>query len=552
MNAGINIFKQIYGFNSFRIARTRSLHGVSHWTGAGVGVATPGVAGVVPAAYRPSAESVECRRVPLSPSSLCVASAENRFSALRLLRSDDVVVDLRAGKLFAGFGTLPARVIEEKRVRGARPPTRWNARIYRRREHWPYGCSSETESGAVTSGLLEPRREARSKGSGTCDGGAPALSFPHVFHHSSIPVVVPGSGGGSGGGGGGSGGGGGGGGGEWWCWCCSTVDALVSGVQEVASGRDGGLAVSFADPARRLYNEERSNLPNNCEPKYGDNLVTRTAKADIYKGEKKESFPRKLNHSPTCHHVGLPQEAFLPVMINYSSNSGGLTPRHLPKVLELIRSVLQVMGSTFINHGLGYKSQAGSLSQPLRRFLWMNATKMVLDIRCNDGCTRRKALRILYLEVVEGHGVLKNTALLIGSAKIGRKAAPEIIEFFSFGSTVIFLLHPWRNRKPAPLYIILPGSEEKAARPSMHCTRCLCWRICNVKGHGRSFIAAQCRSMPASCSAWWCVSETPRRSASIAAICVARHQSLERRRRKRRTCDHRRSTGSTELDTSDR
>ena len=74
-----------------------------------------------------------------------------------------------------------------------------------------------------------------------------------------------------------------------------------------------------------------------------------------------------------------------------------------------------------------------------------------------------------------------------------------------------------------------------------------------VAGHGRSFIAAQCRSMPASCSAWWCVSETPRRSASIAAICVARHQSLERRRRrKRRTCDHRRSTGSTELDTSDR
>lgn len=31
-------------------------------------------------------------------------------------------------------------------------PTRWNARIYRRREHWPCGCSSETESGAVTSG----------------------------------------------------------------------------------------------------------------------------------------------------------------------------------------------------------------------------------------------------------------------------------------------------------------------------------------------------------------------------------------------------------------
>lgn len=60
--------------------------------------------------------------------------------------------------------------------------------------------------------------------------------------------------------------------------------------------------------------------------------------------------------------------------------------------------------------------------------------------------------------------------------------------------------------------------------------------------------------MPASCSAWWCASETPRRSASIAAICVARHQSLERRRRRRRrTRDRRRrSTGSTELDTSDR
>lgn len=126
-----------------------------------MGVATPGVAGVVPAAYRPSAESVECRRVPLSPSSLCVASAENRSSALRLLRSDDVVVDLRAGNLFAGFRTIPARIIEEKRVRGARPPTRWNARIYRRREHWPYGCSSETESGAVTSGLLAVSREGR-------------------------------------------------------------------------------------------------------------------------------------------------------------------------------------------------------------------------------------------------------------------------------------------------------------------------------------------------------------------------------------------------------
>ena len=124
-----------------------------------MGVATPGVAGVVPAAYRPTAESVECRRVPLSPSSLCVASAENRFSALRLLRSDDV--DLRARKLFAGFGTISARVIEQKRVRGARPLTRWNARIYRRREHWPYGCSSETESGAVTSGLLAVSREGR-------------------------------------------------------------------------------------------------------------------------------------------------------------------------------------------------------------------------------------------------------------------------------------------------------------------------------------------------------------------------------------------------------
>jgi len=74
-----------------------------------------------------------------------------------------------------------------------------------------------------------------------------------------------------------------------------------------------------------------------------------------------------------------------------------------------------------------------------------------------------------------------------------------------------------------------------------------------IAGHGRSFVAAQCRSMPASCNAWWCASETPRRSASIAAICVARHQSLERhRKRRRRTCDRRRSTGSTELDTSDR
>ncbi|KYN06827.1 hypothetical protein ALC62_02210, partial [Cyphomyrmex costatus] len=277
-----------------------SLRGVSYWTGAGVGVATPGVAGVVPAAYRPSTESVECRRVPLSPSSLCVASAENRFFALRLLRSND-----------------------------------------------------------------EPRRVARSKG--------------------------------------------------------------------------------------------------------------RTAKADIYEGKEKKSFLRKFNHSPTCHHVCLPQKSEMPV------------------------------------HGLGYKSQA--------------ATKIVLGIQCS-GCKT--------LDLFMTH-FLQRIPRLIGSA------------------TVIFLLHPRCNRKLALLCIILPRSEVKAARSPTHCTRCLRWRICTVKGHGRSFIAAQCRSMPASCSAWWCVSETPRRSASIAAICVARHQSLERRRRrKRRTCDRRRSTESTELDISDR
>jgi len=76
----------------------------------------------------------------------------------------------------------------------------------------------------------------------------------------------------------------------------------------------------------------------------------------------------------------------------------------------------------------------------------------------------------------------------------------------------------------------------------------------SIAGHiGGSFVAAQCRSMPASCSAWWGVSETPRRSASIAAICVvARQQSVERRRKRRRRRRDRRSTGSTELDTSDR
>lgn len=75
----------------------------------------------------------------------------------------------------------------------------------------------------------------------------------------------------------------------------------------------------------------------------------------------------------------------------------------------------------------------------------------------------------------------------------------------------------------------------------------------STAGHGGSFVAAQCRSMPASCSAWWGASETPRRSASIASICLAGQQSLvRRRRRRRRRRDRRRSTGSTELDTSDR
>ncbi|KYN17857.1 hypothetical protein ALC57_09850, partial [Trachymyrmex cornetzi] len=168
--------------------------------------------------------------------------------------------------------------------------------------------------------------EVKRSGSGTCDGGAPALSFPHVFHRSSVPVVVPGGGGDSGGSSGGGGGGGGGGG---------NGGSSVCGVER-SRARVVGLAVSFAGPARRLYNEERSNLPNHCEPKYVDSLVTRTTKADIYDGKEKESFPRKLNHSLTCHNVRLPQEAYLPVMINYDSNSGGLTLRHLLRVTNLM------------------------------------------------------------------------------------------------------------------------------------------------------------------------------------------------------------------------
>lgn len=82
----------------------------------------------------------------------------------------------------------------------------------------------------------------------------------------------------------------------------------------------------------------------------------------------------------------------------------------------------------------------------------------------------------------------ENTAADRYSAMIGWKAAaPEIIEFFSFGSPVIFLLYPRRNRKPAPLCIILPGSGAKAARPPMHCTRCFRWRICTVKDIIESF-----------------------------------------------------------------
>jgi len=92
---------------------------------------------------------VECRRVPLSSSSLCVAPVENKFSTPRLLRSDDVVVDPRV--VLRIWGYPGARHRGETCTRGE-TPTRWNARIYRRREHWPYGCSSETESGAVTSG----------------------------------------------------------------------------------------------------------------------------------------------------------------------------------------------------------------------------------------------------------------------------------------------------------------------------------------------------------------------------------------------------------------
>lgn len=42
--------------------------------------------------------------------------------------------------------------------------TRWNACIYRRREHWPCGRPSEAESGAVTSGLLRVRRKASGGG----------------------------------------------------------------------------------------------------------------------------------------------------------------------------------------------------------------------------------------------------------------------------------------------------------------------------------------------------------------------------------------------------
>ncbi|TGZ49282.1 hypothetical protein DBV15_03114 [Temnothorax longispinosus] len=151
-----------------------SPRGVSHRTGRERGWAS-----------RRQASLASCRRhivrvrrawsavvCPLSPSTACASRPRKKtgFSALRLARSgsDDVaVVDPRdtpdgSRRSSTGISGLPwrARQRGETCTRGE-TPTRWNARIYRRREHWPYGCSSETESGAVTSGLLAVSREGR-------------------------------------------------------------------------------------------------------------------------------------------------------------------------------------------------------------------------------------------------------------------------------------------------------------------------------------------------------------------------------------------------------
>lgn len=119
-----------------------------------------------------SAESVECRRVPVVAVQP-VRRARGKPASPLLGRTAATGPDDVAGKSLRRTprGPCPrpgARHRGRETCTRGETPTRWNARIYRRRVHWPCGCSSETESGAVTSGLpaVSREREAKSRGEG--------------------------------------------------------------------------------------------------------------------------------------------------------------------------------------------------------------------------------------------------------------------------------------------------------------------------------------------------------------------------------------------------